>query len=1071
MATKKTERAAPLADEAARRAIANDLGTTMLVEAAAGTGKTKSLVDRMVSLVATGAARIENLSAVTFTIRAAAQLSQRFQNELERRRAEETQPGRRQVLDEALRSLESSFVGTIHAFCARLLRERPVEAGVDPAFREMDEPEDHVARGEAWDRYVQSLFVADDPVVGRLARLHVRFDDLRDAYDEICENSDVCVAIGPELSEPDFSEARRQVAAYLEAVASALPAEPGPDGWTGFESATRRARRLMELLDLERGADLVQVLQALRGSRAREKAPRGAKAALEQLQDEVVKPSLRRWAEFVHPIVMPVLVGARDAYRAWRRENGRMNFQDLLLEARDLLRDRPDVRRALRRRFTPILVDEFQDTDPIQAEILFYLTGENEDERDWRKLEPAPGSLFVVGDPKQSIYRFRRADIETYQTVRRLIVESGGRIVTLSTNFRSSAALCDWVNRAFGDSGLFPAAPTPSQAAYVPLVAHRGSAGGGAPAVLRLEVAAPGRSAEPIVQEDAGRIASFVAVSIAETGRVPGDFLILFRRRRYMGAYARALEERGIPYEIAGGGAFGDSSELDALMPLLRAIADPDDPVPFLATLRGPVFGVDDDALYRFARAGGRFRFTAEAPAGADPRIVRAAGLLREGLEEAESLPPGAAIARLCGRLGLTALGAAQELGESRAGNLVKALAAARKLSGEGRDFRAVVRELERLRDEDLIEQMSLEPGRPGVVRLMTLHGAKGLEARIVFLAEPAAENLPPRDYWIDRTAEPPVGHFRVVQKLGQRGEQDLALPSSWEEMGEIEKEFERAEHTRLLYVGATRAEDLLVVSIRRSSSGKASGPWCLLDRYLPAGLPPIVAPRAEAEPAPPRLPESLAEARTARAVRLAAAAAATYAAAAVTQVAHAAGEKPEWAWTGRGLSWGRVLHGVLEGLMRDSALDVRVAAANRLVAEERPAEEVDEVVRVVESVRASPLWRRAAAARRRLVEVPFALPVSRAELGRADGPETVLLQGAIDLAFEEEEGWVLVDYKSDTVASGASLDPFVAFYAPQIALYRRAWERLTGRSAKAGLFFVHTGATVWLDGGAAAPG
>jgi len=165
------------------------------------------------------------------------------------------------------------------------------------------------------------------------------------------------------------------------------------------------------------------------------------------------------------------------------------------------------------------------------------------------------------------------------------------------------------------------------------------------------------------------------------------------------------------------------------------------------------------------------------------------------------------------------------------------------------------------------------------------------------------------------------------------------------------------------------------------------------------------------------------------------------------------------------------VLHGVLEGLMRDPALDVRVAAANRLVAEERPAEEVDEVVRVVESVRASPLWRRAAAARRRLVEVPFALPVSRAELGRADGPETVLLQGAIDLAFEEEEGWVLVDYKSDTVASGASLDPFVAFYAPQIALYRRAWERLTGRSAKAGLFFVHTGATAWLDGGPPAPG
>ena len=130
--------AAVLPDAAARRAIAEELGTTMLVEAAAGTGKTTSLVDRMVALIATGTARVENLSAVTFTIRAAAQLRQRFQNELEKRHQSETDPQRRERLDAALRGLDSSFLGTIHAFCARLLRERPVEARVDPDFREMD---------------------------------------------------------------------------------------------------------------------------------------------------------------------------------------------------------------------------------------------------------------------------------------------------------------------------------------------------------------------------------------------------------------------------------------------------------------------------------------------------------------------------------------------------------------------------------------------------------------------------------------------------------------------------------------------------------------------------------------------------------------------------------------------------------------------------------------------------------------------------------------------------------------------------------------------------------------------
>ncbi len=1056
--TKTKTNPAPVADADARAAIEGELGTTMLVEAAAGTGKTTCLVARMVALVATGAARVENLSAVTFTIRAAAQLSQRFQNALERRRDEEPDPGRRRNLDDALRALESSFVGTIHAFCARLLRERPVEAGVDPAFREMDEPEDNVAREQAWQRHVQSLFVANDPVIPRLAALGVRLNDLREAYDEICENSDVEPAFGPETAEPDFTMARRRVAAFLEQAAPALPAEAGPEGWTGFENAVRRARRLTALLDPARGADFVQVLQALRGSKAKERAPRALKGALETLQEEVVKPNLKAWAEFVHPIVLPVLVAARDAYRDWRRANGRLNFQDLLLEARELLRSRPDVRRALRARFTPILVDEFQDTDPIQAELLFYLTGEDSEEADWRKLRPAAGALFVVGDPKQSIYRFRRADIQTYQTVRRLIEQSGGRVVRLSTNFRSGAPLCDWINRVFGRPEFFPAAPTAQQAGYVALDAYRSAPAEG-PAVFRLEVPGSGNAAEPVVREDSERIAATIGAAVASGQRTPGDFLVLFRRRRFMGVYARALERRGVPFEIAGGGAFGESDELGALMPVLEALADPDDPVPFVAALRGPVFGVDDDALYRYAKSGGRFRFTAELPPGADPRIARAVGLMREGAAEVSTLPPAAAIARLCGRLGLTALAASEELGRSRAGNLLKALAAARKFSAEGLDFAGVLGELARMRDEDLIEQMSLDPGRPGVVRLMTIHGAKGLEGRIVFLAEPAGDRLPPRDFWIDRESEPPAGYFRIVQKLGKRGEQDLAVPPGWDDMRAAEERFEDAENVRLLYVGATRAEEMLIVSVKRTASGKAAGAWAPLDAFLPASLPPPAA-MAPPEPVPaPIDPTAPDAARAERARRLAAAAAPTSAVASVTSIAHA-GDKPPWTSTGRGMSWGRVLHGALEAAMRDPKLDLELHAANLLAAEERPAAELPEVLRVIEGVRASDLWKRALAASRRMAEVPFALEVPRAELGIVDGPDSVVLQGAIDLVFEEEGGWVLVDYKSDAV--GGNRDALIAFYNPQIAIYRRSWERLTGRPTRAGLHFIDTGETVW---------
>ena len=1065
MKTSDPEAARP--DARAREAIVSDLRTTILVEAAAGTGKTTSLVGRMVALVATGAARIENLSAVTFTIRAAAQLSQRFQNELEKRRESEPDPGRRERLDAALRGIESSFLGTIHAFCARLLRERPVEAGVDPDFREMDEPENNVARDAAWELHVQRLFVADAPVVPRLSALGIRLSDLRKAYEALCDNSDVEAAIGPETPEPDFSEARRQVEAFLEKAVPLLRPEAGPDGWTPFEQAVRRAVRLSALLDLERSADFVQVLQVLKPSKAREKAPRALKTVMEDLQREVVRPALVQWAEHVHPVVMPVLVGARDAYREWRRQNGRLNFQDLLVCARDMLRDRPDVRRALRRRFTPILVDEFQDTDPIQAEILFYLAGEDDSETDWRKLSPAPGSLFVVGDPKQSIYRFRRADIQTYQIVRNRIAASGGRVLELSTNFRSSAPLCEWVNGVFSRPGFFPPEPTRAQAAYVPLAADRGD-GGEVPAALRIDVLGSGSRAEPVVRDDAQRIGRFIASEVARGRRSPGDFLILFRRRKHMGVYARVLEERGVPFEIAGGGAFGESEELGALLPLLQSLADPDDPVSFVASLRGSVFGVDDDALYRWTRSGGRFRFTAEVPAGADPRIARAVGLLREGAELVETLPPAAAIARLCGRLGLTALAGAVELGESRAGNLLKALAAARKFSSEGLDFPGVVRELSRMREEDLIEQMSLEPGRPGVVRLMTLHGAKGLEAKVVFLADPTGDGPSGRDYWIDRERNPPVGHFRVAQKAGPWGEIDIALPRDWETMCELEDEFENAEKVRLLYVGATRAAELLVVSVKRNAARKASGPWAALDPFLTADLSlPAPAPGAAAAPPPPA-PETLEAAQARRASRGTAVRKPTYRVVPVTDIVHAA-EKPAWERTGRGMSWGRVLHAVLEAAMRDDTLDLPPFAANVLAEEERPAGDLGEVLRVVEGVRTSPLWARAQAAKQRLVEVPFALRVDPEEIGLEGGPGLTLLQGAIDLLFEEEDGWVLVDYKSDAV--GENRDSLVRFYAPQVALYSRYWERLTGRPTRAGLFFVATGETVWVPAVAAVSG
>jgi ATP-dependent helicase/nuclease subunit A len=1068
-----------LPDRAARARIREAIDRNLLVEAAAGTGKTTSLVDRMVALVRAGTP-VQRICAVTFTIKAAAQLDQKFQNALESAAREESDTELSGRLATALAHLDACFIGTIHAFCSRLLRERPVEAGLDPGFEELDEAADVAARAESWKRYGERLFTEGSPVLGRLLASGIELEHLHETYDLLCEHGDAVPVLEPAAAPPDLSSARPAVEAFLDRALAAIPPAVPSAGWDRLQSAIRTAGRLRELTDFSSAPELVAVLKEL--ERPKECKPKSwpgkhrqagelVLAELLELRASVIEPALRRWKEYLHPIALAAIQPAVDEYRAWRRREARVNFQDQLVFARDLLRDYPAVRRAFQERFTPVLVDEFQDTDPVQAEVLLYLTGRDTEERDWRKLEPLPGSLFVVGDPKQSIYRFRRADIQTYDTVSRILQKSGGEVLRLSTNFRSTEAVCSWVNGVF--ERIFPERPTASQAAHVALYPHRGpESGEGCPAVYRIEVRSSNKPRE-MAADDAERVAGAIASSIRggppfglPRAASPSDFLVLSRRRANLPAYARALEARGVPYEIAGGGAFRDSDEIATLLAALEAIADPENPVPLVATLRGPLFGVDDEALYRFAKAGGRFDFRSRPPARSDARIRRAYEILSEGSDFAATLPPAAALSRLVERLGAIALAAAGSLGDARAGNLVKALATARELSRQREPFPEIVRRLAELAEQDKVEEMVTRPTRSDVVRLMTLHRAKGLEARVVFLADPTDSNPPGPRLWVDRSGDPPRAHVLVEKRTGPFSREEIARPPGWNEKCALEKEFQDREDERLLYVAATRARDALVVSLRRNSKGEVGGPWKRFDAWARQGLPDTAAPASETSPPPEpsEVANELQAFRARRAGRLAASSKPTVSATSVTAFAHAGSDpatRPFVPGTGRGMSWGSALHRLLEAAMRDPAVDLRALAKNVLAEEDRPPEDLEAALATVEGVRRSPLWKRALASRSCLVEVPFALTVPSADLGLTEETRDTLLTGAIDLVFEEAEGWMLVDYKSDTIS--ANLDALVAFYTPQIERYRSVWRDLTGRPTRAGLFFLEGAREVWL--------
>jgi ATP-dependent helicase/nuclease subunit A len=1150
-------------DQAARARIREDLGTTFLVEAGAGSGKTKSLVDRMIALLGSGRASIDTLAAVTFTRKAAADLRERFQVALERERLRPKDPAVRGRLEAALDGLERSFIGTIHSFCARLLRERPIEAGIDPDFRELEEHEDRVFLEASWDEYQALARLENEPGVRGLDEAGLAPADLETAFKQLAVFPDVEPAPG-RSETPDLAPVRRSLGDLVDLASTLVPRakpEKGRDPLQAlFVRLFRRrrnlgfddARSLMESVELfekkletrkDRWAPskAEDLLLARKDADRKERGFVEAKArsaaaaarmlaAAQEFQETVAGPALREWREFRHARALAFLAPAVRFYAERRRAESRLNFQDQLMLAAKLLRDNPEVRGYFRKRFHPLLVDEFQDTDPIQAEILFLLAGTSDTEKDWTRVAPARGSLFLVGDPKQSIYRFRRADIDIYNIVKDRIVAAGGEVLALSANFRSQRPIADWVNPVFDPArgGAFPAAANAYQAGFMPLETVRGRGRSDLAGVFKATVPAVSRHAKGDIAEiDSRRVAGFIGWALAGHLLVddgaggarraePEDFLVLFRYKEGMSRYARQLEERGVPFEIAGSDAFAENIEIAEIMNLLRALDDPDDPVAVVAVLRGLFFGVSDQDLLEHRAAGGRFCYLAEECGAAVPdKVGRAFGVLRAWRDLATRLPPSAALETIVQQSGLLGHLVTSEMGSSRTGNVLKLLEVLRSRENQERtSFAAAVAFMDEWVGAQPVEEMSLTPGRRDAVRLMNLHKAKGLEARIVWLANPVGVRDFEPDKHVCRTGAAPVGHFRFSKPAGAYRTMTISQPAGWEQSAAEEKIYEAAEEDRLMYVAATRARDLLVISAYEGDLGARSA-WGPLDRGLagieelpacPAGSPPSPVPKTGGRPVVVKPGEAI-KGREALNRRVGAASVASSLHETVTSLARRAGEAPEWAKGGLGL-WGSEVHIMLKSLGESRARDGRFVqpgedqddrlvrlARDVLVASGRGPADAGRLAAHVGDIVRSPFWQRAMRADRRLYEVPFSVVVGPGEdgyveLAEAVGPVSaaggrpvvpvrgapIFLSGAIDLSFREDEGWVIADYKTDRLPAALAgegedvrekaLEMLVAHYRPQVRLYTRFWTKTTGEPVKeSGLYFTALGRWVRIAG------
>lgn len=1118
-------RTGPPPDQAARDDIRGDLGTTFLVEAGAGSGKTRSLVERMIALLATGRAPIETLAAVTFTRKAAAELRGRFQVALEKARLDEPDPAVRDRLEAALTGLERSFIGTIHSFCARLLRERPIEAGIDPDFREMEEHEDAVLLEKCWDEYQAKARLTNEAALAGLDEAGLEPAELESAFKVLAQFPDVEPVPGRE-APPDLAAVRGELDGLIDLASALVPKdkpEKGRDDLQKIFVRLFRRRRNLGFDDPRRLMESVELFDKKLGTTKNrwpdKEAAARLLAAAGAFQESFARPALRDWREFRHTRALAFLGPAVRFYAERRRAEGRLNFQDQLLLAARLLRDNPEVRGYFRKRFHPILVDEFQDTDPIQAEILFLLTGADDAEKDWTRLAPAPGSLFLVGDPKQSIYRFRRADIDIYNLVKERIAAAGGRVLALSANFRSLDPIAAWVDPLFDPArgGAFPAGADAYQAGFMPLRTRRGrGAGGSLAGVFKATVpAVPRHTREEITEIDAGRVAGFVAWALAGhllidggSGAArpaePGDVLILFRYRDRMGKYARRLEELGVPFEIAGSDAFAENAEIAEVLNLLRALDDPDDPVKAVAVLRGLFFGLSDQELVEHRAAGGGFCGLG-APGGESGTagVRRALAVLRGWRDLVTRRPPSVALETILQQSGLLNHLVTAEMGGSRAGNVLKLVEVLRgRENEEMTSFAAAVAFMDEWVGAQAVEEMSLAPGRRNAVRLMNLHKAKGLEAPVVWLANPAGCRDFEPDRHVRRTGRRPLGHFRFTKPFGP-ATRTVSQPAGWEASAAEEKKYEAAEEDRLMYVAATRARDLLVVSAYAGELG-SSAAWPTLARGL-AGLeelPPAPATPGPDRPAPVRRkrpavkPGEVAKARETLRHKMSAASLASSLHETVTALARREAEPPSWAKGGLGL-WGSEVHIMLKTLAgwwpergpawtAAGAIDGALLrlAEDVLTASGRGPADAGELAAHVGGILRSPFWGRAMRAGRRLYEVPFtvmvgpgdaeyeALVAAAGPVPAADGRPIVpvpgaplSLAGAVDLLFQEADGWVIADYKTDRLPRAvegaaaedreAALAALTGHYRAQVRLYTRFWEKITGETVKeSGLYF-----------------
>ena len=1090
------------ADLDARASARKRLDVNIVVEAGAGTGKTTLLTDRLLFLLLAGGPERDGLAvtrivALTFTDKAAGEIRARLAERLGdllavldgrsppsdraalveswRREAREEfgadDERLRRVARDALRDLDRAPIGTIHSFCKTLIQLYPVEAGLHPGARVDEGAAFDTLFEEEWARWLED-------VLGMVASSSGEWEDLLSRV-PLSDLKVLARALAVrDASDPGNGWAVSRLAAQRAELERWRAAGPAPARGKIIESIDRVIARLAEVERVARNP-WGEWPDDAPWEETSKKWPKDWDPAGEAVYEDAralanaVSPAGEALLARARRLLAPFVAECRARYRA----AGWIGFDDLLRGARDLLLNHPEARRELKARFAVLLVDEFQDTDPLQGETLLLLAeGAEGQAAAWREVVLEPGRLFIVGDPKQSIYRFRGADIRAYESFVDLVLRQGGLRCDLRRSFRTHAGIVEPVNRLFED--LMRESPG-LQPAYRALLPRPGDAAGAMELVLLKGGGAGDAGAPERRAAEARWIAGWIAERCGGAGDGRpwrwGDVALLFRSASPLTVYMEALKAARIPYLVESDRDFYRTPEVVDFLNLLRAIDDPSDRVSLAGVLRSPWALLEDRALLDLAGTAA-LDYRRDPPAdwpAADRARLRA---IYDGLARRRAAARSASLPEVVGRVlrdtPLLPSVAAFYHGEQSVANVLKLARLAEELNGEtGETLSGFVRRLSEAVARGVEEGESpLGEERVDAVRLSTIHKSKGLEYKVVILPNLSAavrggdrhpEAL--RRDW----AEGKTGHRFVA-----RGWPDLAM--SYLDIDEGKREAQEA--IRLFYVAATRAREHVVLvgqdvpgrgsfqEMLKASSRPVEGGWELKDGLVV----PVVTVDRDAVPdraAPPR--EATGRRKSSPAHRhaweerrrtAAAVAAAAFrspsAAVEPPVVKNARGERGGGPTPAPAALLGRLCHAVLErGPFVPGELTARVDGAVRRLKAEYPEADWGVLAGEAEGVLDG------------FLRGPTAAALNESELLAREAPfvfskgETVV-RGVIDLLHRRGGRLWVADYKTDRVAPGEE-EARAASYAAQGEDYREAVRRTLGEPCGFEVIFLRSGRRV----------